>query len=168
MFYQFCLLCEENKIPFSITSNGRDIKIVKMLSNFNYLMNLRISIYDIKTWQKWNKIQFDKLRFYNMTGRPIKGIKDGYISGQYGIEHTRAIKNFNKSTFCRTPFNFITINTDGTVVPCYSYHHIGDINDSFLKLWNGKEIRDYRKQAVNGRNIILADCNNCECSPNKL
>jgi len=161
MFISFCDICEYNKIPFSITSNGRDIDLVKRLSNYKYLTNIRISIYDLKTWRKWKLIKLPKLCFYNMTPKDIDGIEYGFISAQYGIQHKRAIKDFNKKTFCKTSFHFITMNTDGGIVPCYSYHEIGTLRDGFLKLWNGREIRAFRHQAVNGRNIKLADCDSC-------
>ena len=159
-FCGFCDLLEDHKIPFSVTSNGSDQNIEYVL-NYKYLTGLRISIYDKKTWGFWKEIKSPKLGFYNMTGIHIDKIEDGFISAQYGIRHKRAIKDFNKETFCKTPFYFLTINTDGSVVPCYSYHKIGSICDNFLTLWNGKKIREYRKQAVNGRYMEFADCDNC-------
>ena len=96
-----------------------------------------------------------------MTGEHIDGLTDGYISANFGVQHERAMKDFNITDFCKAPFSFLTINTDGGIVPCYSYHDIGHISEGFWKIFNNKKLRAYRNTAVNGRQCTLADCNNC-------
>ena len=156
-----CDTLNQFKIPFTITTNGYDMpQAIIYLNNFEYLKQIRVSLYDKKS-NELLKYNHPKLSFFNMTNKPIKGIEDGYVSAQYGIEHERAIKDFNKTNFCKTPFSFLTVNTDGSIVPCYSFDETAHINDSFWKIWNGKKIREYRKQAVNGRNMEFADCDNC-------
>jgi radical SAM protein with 4Fe4S-binding SPASM domain len=135
--------------------------MIDKVLNVSRLTHVRISLYDMAQWDKWKSIKHPKLKFFNMTGKEINGITTGYISSAYGVDHKRALKDFNKTDFCSAPFYFITINTDGSVVPCYSFDEIGNISDGFLRLWNGYKIRQYRRKAVNGRNIILADCDNC-------
>jgi len=83
------------------------------------------------------------------------------VSANFGVEHPRAMKDFNLATFCKAPFNFLTINTDGSVVPCYSFDEVATIEDSWWKIWNGRRVRKYRRKAVNGRDMEFADCKNC-------
>ena len=163
--YKFCALCNSYKIPFSITTNG-DYVIPQADIFFNilklkYLAGIRISIYELKRWDTLKLIKHDKLTFFNQTGKRIDGIKKGYLTANYGIKHKRALKDFNISTFCKAPFHFLTINTDGSIVPCYSYDEIANISNPFLNIWNGKKVRKYRDAAVNGRDIKYSDCINC-------
>jgi len=164
--YKYCGLLEKYKIPFSITTNGLDhVGIGLMLDKYKYLTKVRVSLYDKKAVESYSHfMKHEKLGYYNMTGKPIGMTEadDGFISAQYGIEHKRALpKDFNKGDYCSASFSFLTINTDGSIVPCYSFDETSTIEDSFWKIWNGKLIRKYRRSAVNGRNMKYADCLNC-------
>ena len=83
-------------------------------------------------WLFRSETKYNEARAENILGR--KSDNDGYVSANFGVKHERAIKDFNKTDFCKAPFNFLTLNTDGSVVPCYSYSEIGNIRDGILNL----------------------------------
>lgn len=164
-FMQFCRIINYFKIPFSITTNGDDLSLESLytLLSFKYLRGIRVSVYDRKSMKFWNEVSkyLDKVTLFNQTGKPYPGVPEGYITANYGVDHPRALKDFNVERFCDAPFHFLTINTDGSIVPCYSYNQTSHITDSLWGIWNGKLIRKYRRESVNGRNCLLADCLNC-------
>ena len=161
----FCQLLNFHKLPFSITTNGDYVtdKILYNLLSFKYLTGIRVSLYDTESIETWieRREKYNKISLFNQTGIEVDGIQTGYTVQNEGTEDFCTMpKDFNKIEYCKAPFSFLTINTDGSVVPCYSYHEIGNINDSFLKLWNGKKIRKYRKDAMKMQ-CTMSDCKNC-------
>ena len=160
-FYELCELCDNLGLPFTVTTNGDYPYRIKKILHFDYLVKVRISLYDDRNISSIVEFNHPKVDFFNQTGKKIDGIPDGYITANYGIKHERALKDFNNDTFCAASFNFLTVNTDGSVVPCYSYDEVANIKDSLWKIWNGRAVRRYRNQAVNGREMEYADCKNC-------
>ena len=160
-FYQFCALCDRMELPFTVTTNGDYPDKIRDILHFKYLVKVKISLYDDRNISNIVEFNHPKVDFYNQTGEKIEGIPDGFITANYGIKHERALKDFNNETFCAASFNFLTVNTDGSVVPCYSYDEVANIKDSLWKIWNGRAVRRYRNQAVNGREMEYADCKNC-------
>lgn len=165
-FVDLCEYFENRKIKFSVTTNGDRMnhRLAEKLKSYKYC-TVSVSIYDdvqIETWITKDTFKTKgKWVYFNMTGKDVPHTDKGYVSSQYGIKYEGALRNFNISDFCKTPFSFLTINTDGSVVPCYSYNDCATIEDSVWKVFNGKLIRKYRRTAVNGRDCELADCNNC-------
>jgi len=166
-FFKFCYFINLCDIPFSITTNGDYLTEdkIKSLLTLEKLTEIRVSVYDIARLSYWGRIsnQYPKINYYNQTGFNYPGLNNGYVtlSGAKGIEQFCTLPiDFNKNVPCKAPFSFLTINTDGTVVPCYSYNTIGRIEDSFWTLWNGKKIRKYRRDALRAR-AERSDCSNC-------
>ena len=164
-FIKFCELIDSYKIPFSITTNGDYYgKYNFKLHDFKYLKEIRVSIYegaDLGFWDTVRTLEDLPVTLFNQTGKHIPGMIDGYtVYCEGNTEHTMP-KDFNTATSCKAPFTFVTMNTDGSIVPCYSYHEIGNgFRDSFWKIWNGKPIREFRRKALTGT-ATKADCRNC-------
>ena len=55
----------------------------------------------------------------------------------------------------------MTLLTDGSFAPCFSWHSYATLKDSFWKIYNGRDIRAWRRKAMNGREMPDADCKNC-------
>ena len=166
-FFNFCMILEKYKIPFSLTTNGDIIKkdycFQSYLFYFKYLTEIRISLYETDGSDLWLSLSrsYPQITLYNQTGKELKGIKTGYKVVNEGTEQFSTVsKNFNKIDSCQAPFTFMTINTDGSIVPCYSYYEIGNIYQPFLKIWNGIKIRTFRKMALK-MNTEKSDCLNC-------
>lgn len=165
-FMGFCHIINAFGIPFSVTTNGDFLTDVKFnaLIGMPYLKALRISLYERERYEKY-KVHGDcggRLFLFNMTGEHIEGLPDPQITGMYGIEYQGVLKNFNKRTSCRTPYSFFIMYTEGSAVPCYSWHTVGNwFSDSFFKVWNGKAVRRFRRQAMKDRVVPDADCDNC-------
>lgn len=162
-FISICSIINYYKIPFSVTTNGDFMTDEKLSALFSmrHLEGIRVSMYEYDE-DLINLSQiFKKITIYNQTGKEIAGIETGYTAQVDGVENFCTLpKDFNKATSCKAPFYFMTINTDGSVVPCYTYYEIGNISDSFLKLWNGKKIRRYRMDALKMKQTF-SDCKNC-------
>jgi radical SAM protein with 4Fe4S-binding SPASM domain len=164
-FIKFCRLINSYHLPFSITTNGDFLhKFADKLSKLEYLTEVRVSIYDSGDIQKWINAQMNAmypLSLFNQTGTHIDGLIDGYtVYCEGNTEHTMP-KDFNTVTSCKAPFTFLTMNTDGSIVPCYSYHEVGNaFKDSFWKIWQGKRMREFRIKALT-RTATRCDCKNC-------
>lgn len=164
-FYYFCDIIEYHEIPFTITTNGDFLTddLIEEIIKMRFFSGIRISLYDEDSVMKWKGITdiHPKITLFNQTGIHIKGIEDGYSVQIAGTEdHCTMPKDFNRIEWCKAPWSFLTINTDGSVVPCYSFHEIGNIEDHFLKIWNGKKIRAYRRSALT-MSQTHSDCLNC-------
>lgn len=74
---------------------------------------------------------------------------------------------FNPSEvqICPQPFFTLRINTDGKVVPCYSYEFptfVGDCNSqSVYEIWNGKQFQYFRRKMLDGRKNVCEVCARC-------
>ena len=163
-FLRICSIVDRSGIPWSVTTNGDKMKpsMCDHLRKFSNLKSVRVSVYDVELLSFWlNKAKHSPLpiTLYNQTGHHFDGMVDGYTCYVDGNKRHSMPKDFNNSP-CRTPFSFLTLNTDGSVVPCYSYNGIGTWSDSFWKLWNGKDIRKFRRDALSMK-ATMADCKNC-------
>lgn len=158
---KFCHLCEIYRTSFSITTNGDylDALNIMVYLSFEYLTSIRISIYEKNN--KLLSIKDKRIQFFNQTNEDIPDTIKGYTSQYKGIEiYCSMPKDFNKVDSCKAPFSFLTINTDETIVPCYSYNTTSQLSDSFWKIWNGKKIRKYRRDALRMK-AQHTDCLNC-------
>lgn len=163
----YAYVCNLYHIRFSITTNGDYLKSKTLaeLFEYKYLTGIRISIYDEKSYHKIVRLVTpfldSRITLFDQTGLGLEGTIPGYAVQNPGTEDFCTMeKDFNKATWCKAPFSFLTINTDGSVVPCYSYHEIGKISDPIWKLYNGKEIRKYRRYALSMQ-CTMSDCKNC-------
>lgn len=155
----FCGVINGFGIPFSITTNGDLLtdEIIDRLEKFDMLRELRVSVYDDSF--KWEFNPSFPVTFYNQTGKHITGMVDGYKVYCEGNSGNTVSKDFNNKS-CRTPWSFATINTDGWIVPCYSFNEIGHISEPFNKVWNGRHVRKFRMDAIRCK-AEHSDCKNC-------
>lgn len=160
-FFRFCDTLEKAKIRFSITTNGDYLNKseIDRFSYYKYLTLVRVSVYEIKTYNRLKDVPF--IKFYNMTNDNIKGTIKGLRLWADGLTTNTIPKNFNEIDYCRKPFVYLTINPDGSITPCNSWYEIGNVFiTSLLNIWNNKKIRNYRKGALR-MNVPESDCKNC-------
>ena len=157
-FMLFCHVANAFKIPFTVTTNGDFLTsiIIKRLQSYEYLREIRVSVYEQETFSRLSG--YNKMKLYNFTGQ---GEDQMPLTTLYGIKADGCRSQFNLSSWCRIPFSFLTMYTDGTLVPCYSWRPIGSIRDSIWTLLNGREIRKFRNERNSGRIPHDADCKNC-------
>jgi len=167
---KFCEVAEKYKIQFHITTNGDklDWKLERALSKFKYLHYVRISLFDADRAEHWLErkgIAIIPIVIQNVTNQHIEGIEDGYISTNNPgtAKYSTMPDGFVDEAFCRAPFSFNTLNTDGTLVTCIAFVETGNVfKDSWWKCWNGKKMRQHR---MNGLNFKipphLAFCKDC-------
>lgn len=66
---------------------------------------------------------------------------------------------------CPQPFFTMQINSDGKVVPCYSFEYPGIMGDchknSVREIWNGKEFQHFRRKMLDGIKNVSKVCANC-------
>ncbi len=163
-FMLFCDTVDMYGIPFSVTTNGDYLTTDKqwLLEQFENLKLVRVSVYDNP--QHWLDVQAENIipiELFNQTGGHIDGMEDGFTVYCEGNAPSTRTKDFNTKTTCRAPFSFITINTDGSLVPCYSYNEVGNgFTEKFGRIWNGSNMRRFRKDALT-MTARCSDCKNC-------
>ena len=167
---KFCEIANNFKIPFSITSNGdtMDDEFFEKLSKLKYCRWVRVSLFNVNKAKYWLDMQAKHkvtIKFINETGYHVDGYDDGFITvnNPANEKHSTMPINFVEETYCRTPFSFNTLNTDGSIVPCITFIEVGNaFEQSFMSIWNGKKMRDVRKLALKMQiPDHLADCKNC-------
>lgn len=167
---QFCETLEKYRIPFTLTSNGDtlDDEFFFKLGRMKYCNYVRISLYDVdkaEYWLRMKKNHHVDIRFINETGYCLDGFEDGYLlSNNKGLaKYSTMPIHFVEETYCRAPFSFNTLNTDGTLVTCIACYEAGNVfEEPFWKVWNSKEMRQVRKWALKMEiPKKYADCRNC-------
>ena len=167
---KFCQIINHYKISFTITSNGDKMtpEFFHELSKLKYISYVRVSLFDIDKAKYWLDLQEKnnvKIDFMNETGVKLDGYEDGYIATNNPgtAKYSTMPLNFVKEKYCRAPFSFNTLNTDGTIVTCITFFEVGNVfEEPFWKIWNGKRMRKIRKQALRmAIPVHLADCLNC-------
>jgi radical SAM protein with 4Fe4S-binding SPASM domain len=168
-FMRFCYAINNAKIKFSITTNGDLLeKFINPLSELEYLTFIRVSIYELKTLNKINKLyskpnSYPNIIFHNMTGEHINGIYEGFKLWSPGLDdYCTMPKGFNKIKSCTKSFSYLTINPDGSITTCNSFYELGNAFEKPLyKIWNGFLHRKYNRLALKMKNIPSSDCSNC-------
>ncbi len=128
--------------------------------------------------------QDDEDRFYQLFGDICDTIGVEHIVPiQPGIDYGKVLKDKNKSvtqfglaasevTICPQPFFTLRINTDGRVLPCYSYEFpcfVGDCNcSSVYEVWNGPEYRAFRRKMLDGVTKVSPVCARCKIIKHRL
>ena len=167
-FIKFCKLLNELKIYFSITTDGDYLNpyAIFQLSKLKYLRYVRISVYDVKRVPHWKDLQKNAnipILLFNETGQHFDDMIEGFvICNNDGTDQYATIpKDFNKAKSCRVPFAFNTMNTDGSIVPCYGYFETGNVFTGTLwNAWNGKRMREIRMKALDMK-AEKCPCLNC-------
>lgn len=167
---KMCKLCNDYKIKFTITSNGDkfDDDFFHKLSKLKYCHWVRVSLFNIEKAKYWLDMQARhnvNITFINETGYHLEGYDDGYISANNpgNEKYSTMPLNFVEETYCRAPFSFYSLNTDGSLVTCITCYEVGNLfEQSFFRVWNGKRMRTIRKQAMKmAVPKDYADCLNC-------
>jgi len=167
---KFCQIANHYKKPFTITSNGDKMtpEFFHELGKLKHLKFVRVSLFNISKAKHWLDIQKNnniKIDFINETGVKLEGYEDGFISTNNPgtAKYSTLPLNFVTEKYCRHPFSFNTLNTDGTMVTCITFFELGNVFEKpFWKIWNGKRMRLIRKQALKMEiPKHLADCRNC-------
>ena len=153
---KFCQIANKYKKPFMITSNGDKFtpEFFKELGKLKYCQYVRVSLFNVEKAKYWLKLQEEnnvRIEFQNETGVKLDGYDDGYISynNPGTAKYCTMPLHFVKEKYCRHPFSFITLNTDGTMVPCITFFEVGNaFEEPFWKIWNGQRMRLIRKVAL--------------------
>lgn len=153
---KFCQIVNHYGISFTITSNGDKMtpEFFEELGKLKHLEYVRVSLFNIEKAKWWLDLQEKnnvKIQFQNETGVKLDGYDDGYISynNPGTAKYSTMPLRFVEESYCRTPFSFNTMNTDGTIVPCITFIEVGNLfKEPFWKVWNGKKMRDVRKMAL--------------------
>jgi hypothetical protein len=167
---KFCQLAERYRIKFTITTNGD--KLTRLLeyelSKLDYLLYVRVSLFDVDKAAWWLGRQAEsriRIEFHNETGKHIDGFEDGFLlcTNKGNEKYATMPKDFVTESYCRTPFSFNTLNTDGSMVACITFKETSNVfNGSFWRAWNGKEMREIRRQALKMEiPPHLCDAKNC-------
>ena len=153
---KFCQVIDRYGIDFTITSNGDKMtqQFFAELGKLKHCKYVRVSLFNIEKAKYWLDVQKKnnvRIEFQNETGIKLDGYEDGYISynNPGTAKYCTVPIGFVKETYCRHPFSFNTLNTDGSIVPCITFVETGNaFRQSFWSVWNGKKMRDVRKLAL--------------------
>jgi radical SAM protein with 4Fe4S-binding SPASM domain len=73
---------------------------------------------------------------------------------------------------CPQPFFTLRINTDGKILPCYSFEFpcfVGDCNlNSVTKIWESKEYNNFRLKMLHGRETVSEICKKCKIIKHRI
>ncbi len=123
--------------------NEHELPKLKEFSN-----KLGVDVCVVKTYNKYySESELDKFEPKNKQ------------FSRYGV-------NYKKQYKCKQIYFGININSDGNVVPCcydvFEEYKLGNIfkDGGVIKIWNSKELRDFRKYISKNRNNIVM-CKEC-------
>lgn len=160
--------------------SGVDIDFENFINNLRYFFENKgdnTQIY-IKIVDEALDNKEDEERFYKFFGNICDIIAVEHIVPiQPSVEYEKVLKNKNKMVtqfgliagevqICPQPFFTLRINTDGKVIPCYSYEFppfMGDCNyQSVCDIWNNKEYQNFRLKMLDGRENMGEICAKCK------
>ena len=159
--------------------SGVDIDFEKFVENLRYFFNSKreTHVY-IKIVDYALKSKDDEQRFYEIFGDICDTIAIEYVVPiQSGVDYGAVLKDKDVSftqfgldpsevQICPQPFFTLRINTDGKVIPCYSYNFpgfVGDCNSQPVQeIWNGKQFQYFRQKMLEGRKNVCEVCANCD------
>ena len=94
-------------------------------------------------------------------------IRPGNPFGMEGTENTQPAKDMKKQA-CDWPWKAVSINWDGSVIPCCEYvvwkgasPHKNYSEQNLLQTWNGSSYIDFRKEHKNNGRVNLEVCKDC-------
>ena len=94
-------------------------------------------------------------------------IRPGNPFGMEGTENTQPAKDMKKQA-CDWPWKAVSINWDGSVIPCCEYvvwkgasPHKNYSEQNLLKTWNGSSYIYFRKEHTNNGRVNLEVCKDC-------
>jgi len=159
--------------------SGVDIDFEKFVEYLRYFFNSKrdthvyIKIVDYALDGK-----ADEQRFYEIFGDLCDSIAiEHVVPIQSGVDYDAVLKEKEASftqfglnpanvQICPQPFFTLRINTDGKVIPCYSYYFpafVGDCNSQPVQeIWNGKQYQSFRQKMLTGRKNVCEVCASCD------
>jgi radical SAM protein with 4Fe4S-binding SPASM domain len=158
--------------------SGVDIDFEKLIENLRYFFNNKgnTHVY-IKIVDYALEGKDDEQKFYEIFGNICDTIAIEYIVPiQSGVDYDTVLKdkdvsftqfglNPSEVQICPQPFFTLRINTDGKVIPCYSYKFptfVGDCStQSVYEIWNGKQFQYFRRKMLDGRKNVCEVCARC-------
>jgi len=88
------------------------------------------------------------------------------VAGKATMALTQNGAEVTDSDICPQPFYMLQLNPDGMLVPCCAMESpltIGNIADSSIAgLWNGEDLKRFRRQHLGGRRSENAVCKGCQ------
>ena len=153
--------------------------------DFNgYIENLRYFYEHKGNIQMYMKIvdsaldgEEDKKRFYEVYGDICDTMAiEHTVPIHSGIDYKNVLKGKDMSVtqfglpvvdvpICPQPFFTMQINSDGKIVPCFSFEYpriIGDCNkNSMQEIWNGPEFQKFRREMLDGAKNVCDICFEC-------
>lgn len=166
--------------------SGIDINFENFVANLKYFFEKKsvgAQIY-IKIADEALDNKEDEEKFYKLFGDICDFIAIEHIVPiQPNVDYEKVLKDKNKSVtqfglpasetrICPQPFFTLRINTDGRVIPCYSYEFpsfVGDCNrQSVCEIWNGKEFQNFRRKMLDGRENAGEICAKCKIIKHRL
>jgi len=118
----------------------------------------------------------DEEKFYDLFGDICDGIAIEKIVPLHDIKYLKDLERSEEKTqfnmpiqntdVCTVPFNFIQLNPDGNIVPCYSWDYpeiIGNVvEESIYDIWKGEKFNNFRINMLEkgmSCNKICDECN---------
>lgn len=166
--------------------SGVDIDFENFIENLRYFFENKgknTQVY-IKIVDEALDNKEDEGRFYKLFGDICDTIAIEHIVPiQPSVEYDKVLKDRDKSVtqfglptrevlICPQPFFTLRINTDGRVIPCFSYEFpcfVGDCNkQSVLEAWNGKEFQEFRHKMLDGAKDVSEVCSRCRIIKHRL
>ena len=168
-FMRFARAIDGAGVDFSITTNGDMIgKHIWELSRLRRLTMIRVSVYELETMRRIrarysDDDRYPRIVFHNMTGTHVEGVRDGFKLWSPGLDDQCTMQpGFNRIASCRKPFSYLTVNPDGSVTVCNSFHEIGNAFETPLhRIWNNEAHRKYNAAALGMKDVPDSDCPNC-------
>ncbi|MBU2540187.1 radical SAM protein [Patescibacteria group bacterium] len=166
--------------------SGVDIDFENFVENLRYFFDNKkknTKLY-IKIVDEALENKEDEERFYKLFGDICDIIAIEHIVPiQPNVDYGKVLKGEDKSVtqfglpasdvlVCPQPFFTLRINTDGKVIPCYSYEFpgfVGDCNNqSVSEIWNGKEFQGFRCKMLDGIKNVGEICAKCKIVKHRL
>ncbi len=160
--------------------SGVNIDFENFIKNLRYFFenkNKNTQLY-IKIVDEALDNKEDEERFYKLFGDICNTIAVEHIVPiQPSVKYEKVLKDKDKSItqfglpasevlICPQPFFTLRINTDGKIIPCYSYEFpgfVGDCNNqSIYDIWNGKEFQKFRRKMLDGVKNVGEICAKCK------
>lgn len=166
--------------------SGVDIDFENFVENLRYFFEHkkdRCHLY-IKIADEGLDGKEDEEKFYKIFGDICDTIGVEHIVPiQPNIDYKKVLKDENKQVtqfglpatdvlICPQPFFTLRINTNGRVLPCYSYEFPGFVGDcnkqSVYEVWNGKEFQSFRYRMLEGVKKMDGVCARCKIVKHRL
>lgn len=166
--------------------SGVDIDFENFIDNLRYFFENKgknTQVY-IKIVDEALDNKKDEEKFYKLFGDICDTIAiEHVVPIQPSIDYEKVLKDKDKSVtqfglpaqevlICPQPFFTLRINTDGKVIPCYSFEFPGFVGDckkqSVTEVWQGQEFQSFRRKMLDGIKNMGRVCRECKIIQHRL